>query len=290
MMQDMIKQLSLRSKVVGESAVLQTSLDIFSLAFIKAGADLSADMVAKHDEKSKKIQAFYDDSVWELNELVAGKGCLGRFPGRRVEDAEKLYNDSTNKDVLINNTMLLGYVVMGDIESAWKLFSGMSERDVASWAGVIRCFMRYGQMDKTRELFEEMPKKDVVAWTVMIQGYLGNNQIIEAPKLFDEMPNRDVVAWNSMISGYVKNGNLNEALKLFNHIPKCNVVSWNTILQGTELNLTRLHPMIGESKDLLASEKKMENWWVVGLRKSSAGLLKAETTAAWVSLVKGSIP
>nr|GEW68686.1 retrotransposon protein, putative, Ty1-copia subclass [Tanacetum cinerariifolium] len=35
----------------GESAILQTSLDTFALAVIKAGADLSADMVAKHDKK-----------------------------------------------------------------------------------------------------------------------------------------------------------------------------------------------------------------------------------------------
>nr|GEX61659.1 probable 2,3-bisphosphoglycerate-independent phosphoglycerate mutase [Tanacetum cinerariifolium] len=70
--------------VGGESVVLQTSLDTFPLPVIKAGEDLSANVVAEDDEKSKKIQAFSGDSVWELNELVAGKGCLGRFPGNEM--------------------------------------------------------------------------------------------------------------------------------------------------------------------------------------------------------------
>nr|GEX14293.1 hypothetical protein [Tanacetum cinerariifolium] len=54
------------------------------------------------------------------------------------------------------------------------------------------------------------------------------------------------------------------------------------IIIGIRTSREWLHPMIRESKEFLAPKKR--------LRKSSAGLLKAETKAAWAGLVKGSIP
>lgn len=70
--------------VGGESVVLQTSLDTFPLPVIKPGADLSADVVTEDNERSEQIRPFSGDSVWKLNELVAAKGCLGRFPGSEM--------------------------------------------------------------------------------------------------------------------------------------------------------------------------------------------------------------
>ncbi|KVI08991.1 uncharacterized protein LOC112502767 [Cynara cardunculus var. scolymus] len=68
--------------VGGESVVKQTCLDAFPLPIIKAGEDLSsADVVAEEKETS---QAFSGDSVWKLNEIVAARGCLGRFPGGQM--------------------------------------------------------------------------------------------------------------------------------------------------------------------------------------------------------------
>ncbi|GKB19788.1 probable 2,3-bisphosphoglycerate-independent phosphoglycerate mutase, partial [Tanacetum coccineum] len=77
--------------VGARSMVLQTSLHTFPLPVIKAGEDLSVNMVAKDNGKSKKIQAFVGDSVWELNELVAGKGCLGWFPGSEMMGIIKIF-------------------------------------------------------------------------------------------------------------------------------------------------------------------------------------------------------
>lgn len=66
--------------VGGEPIVLGTSLDPFSLPTIKAGEDLTDD-VGIEQERSKQLQAFNGDSVFEFNEIAAARGCLGRFPG-----------------------------------------------------------------------------------------------------------------------------------------------------------------------------------------------------------------
>ncbi|KAI3747952.1 hypothetical protein L6452_10710 [Arctium lappa] len=69
--------------VGGESVVLQTCLDAFSLPTVEAGEELSssADVVAEEKERSR---AFSGDSVWKLDEIAAAKGCLGRFPGGQM--------------------------------------------------------------------------------------------------------------------------------------------------------------------------------------------------------------
>lgn len=67
--------------VGGESVVLETSLDTFPLPVIKSGEDLSDAVVAGQEERG---QPFSGDSVWQLNEIAAARGCLGRFPGSEM--------------------------------------------------------------------------------------------------------------------------------------------------------------------------------------------------------------
>ncbi|CAD5324606.1 unnamed protein product [Arabidopsis thaliana] len=68
------------SAVGGESAVLETSLDPFPLpTVVESGED-----VTKQEEESGRREAplaIGGDSVAELNEVAAARGCLGRFHG-----------------------------------------------------------------------------------------------------------------------------------------------------------------------------------------------------------------
>ncbi|KAF9684069.1 hypothetical protein SADUNF_Sadunf04G0079300 [Salix dunnii] len=70
--------------VGGESIVMETSLDPFPLPTVKAGEDLvEAEKVGK-ERSSKQLKAFSGDSVYELSEIAAARGCLGRFPGGQM--------------------------------------------------------------------------------------------------------------------------------------------------------------------------------------------------------------
>lgn len=68
------------SAVGGESVLLETSLDPFPLpTVVESGED-----VTKHEEDSGRREAplaIGGDSVAELNEIAAARGCLGRFHG-----------------------------------------------------------------------------------------------------------------------------------------------------------------------------------------------------------------
>ncbi|KAF5748882.1 hypothetical protein HS088_TW04G00843 [Tripterygium wilfordii] len=67
--------------VGGESVIKEISLDPFPLPTIKAGEDVPEDMKTEQERSGKGLQAFSGDSVCELNEIAAARGCLGRFPG-----------------------------------------------------------------------------------------------------------------------------------------------------------------------------------------------------------------
>ena len=65
---------------IGESTVLKTSLDPFPIPSVKSGEDLLNDLDTK-EGLHKCCEAYSGDSVYELNEVAAARGCLGRFPG-----------------------------------------------------------------------------------------------------------------------------------------------------------------------------------------------------------------
>lgn len=70
---------------LGESVVMGTSLDAFSLPSAKAGEDLTEEgetLVSKKEIVARKN--FSGDAVCEFSELAAARGCLGRFPGSEM--------------------------------------------------------------------------------------------------------------------------------------------------------------------------------------------------------------
>jgi len=68
----------------GESNVMKISLDPFPLPTVKAGEDQTEECLSEDPKTRVSVQAFSGDSVAELNEIAAARGCLGRFPGSEM--------------------------------------------------------------------------------------------------------------------------------------------------------------------------------------------------------------
>lgn len=68
---------------VGESNICRTSLDPFPIPSVKPGEDLTDDLEIE-ERREKCSQPYSGDSVYELNEMAAARGCLGRFPGAEM--------------------------------------------------------------------------------------------------------------------------------------------------------------------------------------------------------------
>lgn len=83
--------------VGGEEAVMGTPLDSFSLPSAKAGEDLAEDLPLAVGKGHEAQRAFAGDSVSELSEVAAARGCLGRFPGSEMMGIIKKFMKQKNE-------------------------------------------------------------------------------------------------------------------------------------------------------------------------------------------------
>lgn len=77
---------------VGEENIRGTSLDPFPLPKVQAGQDLTNGMKIE-ERRDESRQSYSGDSVYELNEIAAARGCLGRFPGGEMMGIIKKFRD-----------------------------------------------------------------------------------------------------------------------------------------------------------------------------------------------------
>jgi pentatricopeptide repeat protein len=157
-------------------------------------------------------------------------------------------------DLFIKNALLDMYVKCGNLKDAQKVFDNMLDKEVISWNAMIAGYGQTGQGEKAMKLFFQMQiggmDKDHFTYTSVLsasaslvaveQGKLVHAHIIKtgyesnvsvgntlvdmyakcgsinaAHKVFENMPEKDVVSFNAIIAGYAHHGHGNEALRFF---------------------------------------------------------------------------
>ncbi|OVA12914.1 Pentatricopeptide repeat [Macleaya cordata] len=94
-------------------------------------------------------------------------------------------------DLYVGTSLIDMYVKCGEINDAHKLFNKMSVRDVSSWNALIAGYMKNGVVQVAEDLFGRMSKRNIVSWTTMISGYTQNGLVDQALNLFEEMQRQD---------------------------------------------------------------------------------------------------
>lgn len=169
------------------------------------------------------------------------------------------------------NSMINGYIRIGQLEKAQSLFDTIPVRDKISWTSMINGYFNVGQIAKACYLFNNMPDRDAVAWTVMVSGHAQNELFAEATYLFSEMRVKgvsplnstfsillgaagamayldqgrqfhcllmktqfefDLILQNSLISMYAKCGEIGDAYSIFSKMISRDLISWNSMIMG----------------------------------------------------------
>ncbi|XP_015901687.3 pentatricopeptide repeat-containing protein At5g66520 [Ziziphus jujuba] len=177
-----------------------------------------------------------------------------------VEDATKVFDWSTDRDLYSWNIMVGGYVGLGKMNRAMELFNGMRERDVVSWSTIIAGYVQVGCFMEALDLFHRMlqegPKPNqftlVSALTACanlvaldqgrwIHVYIGKNKITMNERLLA-----------SLIDMYVKCGEIEFASKVFSneHGLKHKVWPWNAMIGGFAMH--------GKSKEAIHLFEQMK--------------------------------
>ncbi|PRQ27461.1 putative tetratricopeptide-like helical domain-containing protein [Rosa chinensis] len=151
----------------------------------------------------------------------------------------------------------------------------MTERDVITWNSLLTGYVRLGQMRKAGAVFEEIPDKTIVSWTAMVSGYTRIGCYGDALEIFRRMqmlgiePDEisvvavlpacsqlgalEVGKWihrysdkkrllqsvsvcNALIEMYVKCGCIDQAWQLFDQMLERDVISWSTVIAGLANN------------------------------------------------------
>lgn len=155
----------------------------------------------------------------------------------RIDEARKLFDEMSERDVVLWTTMITGYIKCGMMKEARRLFDrGDAENNVVTWTAMVSGYIRLNRIKEAERLFYEMPTKNVVSWNTMIDGYARNGQTELALDLFERMPERNVVSWNTIITALAQCGRVDDAHRLFNQMPKRDVISWTAMVAGLSKN------------------------------------------------------
>ncbi|GMY29824.1 pentatricopeptide repeat-containing protein At1g32415, mitochondrial isoform X2 [Fagus crenata] len=151
-------------------------------------------------------------------------------------------------DGRLSRSLIHMYSTFGMMDCAHYIFlKNLNKCIVQSYNSMINGYIRIGQLEKAENLFDMVPIRDKISCTSMINGYLSFGQVLKAHYLFYNMPERDAVAWTAMISGHVQNELFAEATYLFSEMRAQGVSPLNStysvLLGATAKRTLELDPL-----------------------------------------------
>ncbi|KAL9305517.1 Pentatricopeptide repeat-containing protein [Arabidopsis thaliana] len=165
--------------------------------------------------------------------------------GGRMGDAQKVFDEMSERNVVVWNLMIRGFCDSGDVERGLHLFKQMSERSIVSWNSMISSLSKCGRDREALELFCEMidqgfdPDEATVVTVLPISASLGVldtgkwiHSTAESSGLFKDF----ITVGNALVDFYCKSGDLEAATAIFRKMQRRNVVSWNTLISGSAVN------------------------------------------------------
>jgi pentatricopeptide repeat protein len=143
-----------------------------------------------------------------------------------LEDARKMFDKMSQRDVVSWNAMVSGYAQNGNVNEALALFDQMLLADMKPDQVTIACVLSACAKLEDLQLGKwihdsiigSVLQPDIFVDNALIDMYAKCGSIEIARELFDKMSRRDVVSWNAMMAGYAHNGCASEALRLFHEM------------------------------------------------------------------------
>eukprot|EP01018_Ginkgo_biloba_P015183 Gb_08062 [translate_table: standard] len=221
-------------------------------------------------------------------------------------------------DVLVGNALVDMYAKCGKMEDAHRVFDRMSERDVVSWNAIIAGYVQNDDCDEALKLFCQMQwacvKPNVITWSTIVAGFAQNGQGVEALKVFRKMLQAglkldsvtiasilqacahlaalqqgkeihsfvlrngyalDVLVVNALTAMYAKCGSIEVARRVFDDMSERDVISWNAMIAG--------YAMHGFGKDALSLFYRMQQ---VGMKPDQITFISVLSACSHAGLVE----
>ncbi|KAJ7527393.1 hypothetical protein O6H91_16G051800 [Diphasiastrum complanatum] len=165
-----------------------------------------------------------------------------------LEQGKELHSEIIKRgfqlDVVVGNALVDMYAKCACTEDAQKLFANMSERDVVSWNAMIAGYAQNGLGKEALALYEQMKQEGTqpnnVTFVLLLNTCASLAALEQGKHLHSEIIKRgfqsDVVVGNTLVDMYAKCGCKEYARELFDNMSERNVVSWNVMIAGYAQN------------------------------------------------------
>ncbi|OMP03653.1 hypothetical protein COLO4_10288 [Corchorus olitorius] len=114
------------------------------------------------------------------------RACTDNYSMGLASHAQVIKLGWDSYDYVLNGLIHL-YANWSLMDAARKLFDMSTNRDVITWTALINGYVKSGQVELARDLFDKMPERNVVSWSAMITGYVQTGMFREALNLFKDM-------------------------------------------------------------------------------------------------------
>eukprot|EP01018_Ginkgo_biloba_P037415 Gb_09416 [translate_table: standard] len=148
-----------------------------------------------------------------------------------VEDARRVFDKMSRRDVVTWTAMISGYAQNGHAHEALTLFNQMLLEEVTpdsfTMVSVLQACGALRALKQGEWIHEYIIRSEYIlddfVWTALIDMYAKCGNLEIARQLFHKMSQQNVVSWSAMIAGYAQNGHANEALALFRQMQLADV-------------------------------------------------------------------
>ncbi|KAJ0989679.1 hypothetical protein J5N97_008035 [Dioscorea zingiberensis] len=171
-----------------------------------------------------------------------------------LHEAKRVFDELKEKNVVMYNTMITGFLRCGMVEDSKRLFQQMLERDSISWTTMVTGLAQNGLEEEAIGVFREMRfegvgidqytfgsaltacgsllaleqgkqihafiirtcyNDNVFVGSALVDMYSKCRSISSAEAVFRRMVHKNIVSWTAMLVGYGQNGYSEEAVRIF---------------------------------------------------------------------------
>ncbi|KAH7691089.1 TPR-like protein [Dioscorea alata] len=141
----------------------------------------------------------------------------------RIEDASNVFTMLPERNLVVWNAMLSGYMQNGNPNEATELYIEMKraelQLDEFSFVSAFSACAMLENVDLGRQLHSAVVKGDfdgsLYVGNAVVDMYAKCGALNDAKRQFELILNRDIVSWNALIVGFVRNEAEDEALSMF---------------------------------------------------------------------------
>ncbi|KAL5836057.1 hypothetical protein ACOSQ4_015554 [Xanthoceras sorbifolium] len=134
-------------------------------------------------------------------------------------------------DVVVASSILDMYAKCETIDDAKRVFNSMTHRDIVTWNTLLAAYADFGLSGEALRIFYQMQLEgvspNVISWNSVILGFVRNGQLDEAKDMFSEMQSLgvqpNIITWTTLIAGLAWNGHGNEAILVFQKMQEAGI-------------------------------------------------------------------